>query len=58
MLLGGPLTDSRDVLLIVRAENEHQVERRLAVDGWAVNELLRTRRISPWELRLGTLDRP
>jgi len=58
VLLGGPLTDSRDVLLIVCAENENQVERRLAADGWTVKELLRTCRISPWELRLGTLDRP
>jgi uncharacterized protein YciI len=56
MLLGGPLVGSRDVLLIVRAEDERQVEARLAADCWTVKDLLRTVRISPWQLRLGTLD--
>jgi uncharacterized protein YciI len=56
MLLGGPLVGSRDVLLIVRAEDEQQVEARLAADCWTVKDLLRTVRISPWQLRLSTLD--
>ncbi|HTE38432.1 MAG TPA: YciI family protein [Reyranella sp.] len=55
ILLGGPLTGTRDVLLIVRAGNEAEVDARLAADCWTVNGLLRTVRIDPWWLRLGTL---
>jgi hypothetical protein len=58
MLLGGPLQGTRDVLLIVRAADEAQVEARLAEDCWTVKDLLRTRQIAPWWLRLGSLDRP
>ena len=56
MLLGGPLTGTRDVLLIVRAESEADVEARLAADCWRVRGLLRTLQIHPWWLRLGSLD--
>ena len=55
MLLGGPLTGTRDVLLVVRAADEAEVEARLAADVWRVTDLLRTRQITPWELRLGAL---
>lgn len=58
VLLGGPLTGTRDVLLIVRAENVAQVEERLAPDIWRVNGLLSTRQIAPWWLRLGSLGGP
>lgn len=58
VLLGGPLSGTREVLLIVRTENEQQVEARLAADCWAVKDLLRTRQVSSWPLRLGSLDRP
>ena len=58
MLLGGPLAGTRDVLLIVRAANEQQVEARLAADCWTVKNLLRTCQVTPWQLRLGSLDRP
>lgn len=56
VVLGGPLTGTRDVLLIVRAESQQQVEARLAADCWTVKDLLRTREITQWELRLGSLD--
>ena len=58
MLLGGPLAATRDVLLIVRAENEAEVEARLAADCWTVKNLLVTRQITPWKLRLGSLGDP
>ena len=58
MLLGGPLTGTRDVLLIARAGSEAEVEACLAVDCWTVKNLLVTRQITPWELRLGSLGRP
>jgi uncharacterized protein YciI len=59
VVLGGPLVGTPNVLLIVRAENETEVEARLAADVWRRNGLLRTRQIVPWWLRLGawaTLD--
>ncbi|HTB40666.1 MAG TPA: hypothetical protein VK777_26490 [Reyranella sp.] len=58
MLLGGPLAGTRDVLLIVRAGNAAEVEARLAADCWTVKNLLITRQITPWELRLGSLGDP
>jgi len=58
MLLGGPLTGTRDVLLIVRAADKAEVERRLAADCWTVKDLLRTCEIHPWQLRLGSLGDP
>ena len=58
VLLGGPLAGTRDVLLIVRAESEAEIEARLADDVWVVNDLLRRRSIAPWTLRLGALPDP
>jgi uncharacterized protein YciI len=55
VLLGGPLVGTRDVLLIVRAQDEAEIEVRLAQDVWVVNGLLSRRQINPWWLRLGTL---
>jgi hypothetical protein len=46
------------VLLIVHAENEAEVEARLAQDCWTVKDLLQTRQINTWWLRLGSLDHP
>jgi uncharacterized protein YciI len=54
-LLAGPLTDTRDVLLVFRADSEAEVEARLAEDCWSVKGLLQTLWIKPWGLRLGTL---
>ena len=58
VLLGGPLAGTPDVLLIVRAASEAEVEARLAADCWAVKDLLRIRQISPWSLRLRSLGDP
>ena len=58
MLLGGALQGTRDVLLIVRAADAAEVERRFAADCWTVKDLLRTRQINPWQLRLGALGDP
>jgi len=44
------------VLLVVRAADESEVERRLAADVWRVKDLLRTRQVTPWRLRLGSLE--
>ena len=55
VLLGGPLEGTPDVLLIVRAANEEGVIRRLEADPWTASGQLQTARITPWDLRLGTL---
>jgi len=57
VLLGGPLTGTRDMLLIVRATDEAEVEARLEKDIWVAKGLLRRRQTHPWWLRLGSLGR-
>lgn len=58
IVLGGPLEGTRDVLLVVRAEDEAEVTARLAPDVWMLNGLLERRWIAPWTLRLGDLPGP
>jgi len=57
LLLGGPLSGTEDdrirVLLIVNAESEAEVERRLADDPWARTGQLRTVSIEPWRIFVG-----
>jgi catechol 2,3-dioxygenase-like lactoylglutathione lyase family enzyme len=54
--LVGPLLGTRDALLILRAPSVEEVHRRLAADPWTTNGLLVTTQVSPWQLRLGTLE--
>ena len=56
VILGGPLEGTADVLLVMRAETADEARRQLAADPWAVQDLLRVTRFSPWTLRLGALD--
>ena len=53
--LGGPLDNTPDVLLIVRAASPEEIVGRLSADPWTVQDLLRVSRIAPWSLRLGSL---
>ena len=55
ILLGGPLDDTPDVLLIVRAGTPEEIIERFAADPWTSQDLLRISQISPWTLRLGSL---
>jgi uncharacterized protein YciI len=55
VVLGGPLENSPDVLLIIRAGTPDEILERLAADPWTSQGLLRVSRISPWTLRLGSL---
>jgi uncharacterized protein YciI len=55
--LVGPLEGTRDALLIVRASSAEEVAQRLASDPWTASGLLVTKQISPWHIRLGTLER-
>lgn len=56
VILGGPLEGTSDVLLVVRAESADEVHARLGSDPWAAKDLLRITRVTPWTLRLGSLD--
>jgi hypothetical protein len=53
--LVGPLEGTRDALLILRASSASEIADRLASDPWTKNDLLITKQISFWQLRLGSL---
>ena len=53
--LGGPLEGEREVLLIVRAEDEAEVLNRLGPDPWIRSGHLRLGSVLRWTLRLGSL---
>jgi hypothetical protein len=55
VVLGGPLEGTCDVLLIVRATTPDEIVDRLLADPWTGNDLLRVSRVTPWNLRLGSL---
>ena len=55
IVLGGPLEDAPDVLLIVRATTADEIVERLRDDPWTSRDLLRVTRIPQWTLRLGSL---
>jgi hypothetical protein len=55
VVLGGPLEDTSDVLLIVRAGTADEVVNRLSEDPWTAPDLLRVSKVMPWTLRLGAL---
>ena len=56
VLLGGPLQGTEDVLLIVRASGETEIHARFAEDVWTKKDLLRTKWVAEWWLRLGELE--
>jgi hypothetical protein len=56
VVLGGPLLGTRDVLLVIRAENSEEIIDRLATDPWTGLDLLSVSRIAGWNLRLGSLN--
>jgi hypothetical protein len=55
VVLGEPLEDSPDVLLIVRDSGPDEVARRIEDDPWASLDLLTISPISKWQLRMGAL---
>jgi len=55
--LVGPLEGTRDALLILRAQDASEIVERLATDPWTINGLLTTKQISPWQLRLGSVEK-
>jgi uncharacterized protein YciI len=53
VVLGGPLGDGAEILLIVDADTEAAVHARLAADPWTPMGLLDVAAIEPWEVLLG-----
>jgi uncharacterized protein YciI len=57
VLFGGPLAGTEQgrvrVLLIVDADGEAAIHRRLADDPWAATRQLRTVSIEPWKILVG-----
>jgi uncharacterized protein YciI len=54
--LAGPLEGGDDVLLICRGDSPEAIEAKLADDPWTGADMLRTIRISPWNVLVGGLD--
>lgn len=52
VVLGGPLGDGAEVLLIVAADGEDTVRARLAEDPWTVSGLLALKSVEPWTVLL------
>jgi uncharacterized protein YciI len=57
VLFAGPLAGTEHgrlrVLLIVEAETENEIHRRLADDPWTISERLRITSIEPWNIFVG-----
>jgi uncharacterized protein YciI len=58
IVLGGPLDGDREVLLIVNAESEEAIHKRLAEDPWMPNGMLRTTRVEGWTILLDGTNGP
>ena len=52
VVLGGPLGDGAEVLLIVDAVSDDAIRRRLAADPWSATGLLEIALIEPWTILL------
>ena len=52
VVLGGPLGDGAEVLLIMAADGEETVRARLAPDPWTVAGLLELKSVEPWTVLL------
>jgi uncharacterized protein YciI len=53
VVLGGPLGDGHDTLLIVDADSEEAIHARLAADPWTPMDLLRVAKVERWHVLLG-----
>ena len=53
--LGGPLEGTRDVLLVIQAEDSSEIVEHLSGDPWTQHGLLIVKECWPWRIRLGSL---
>jgi uncharacterized protein YciI len=54
VVMGGPVGNGDDVLLILRADSDAEIEARLAEDPWLPMEVLRIAKIDRWQIWLGS----
>ena len=54
VLLGGPLGEGDRVLLVISADREAAILRRIDADPWTPLQLLPIARVEPWQVLLGT----
>ncbi len=52
VVLGGPLGDSGDVLLAIRATDENEVRFVLQQDPWSKSGILELKSVQPWTILL------
>ncbi|MCW2947037.1 MAG: hypothetical protein JWR24_3754 [Actinoallomurus sp.] len=52
VILGGPIGDGEQALLVVEATNEREIKARLGEDPWTSMGLLRIGAIQPWAVWL------
>jgi len=52
VLLGGPLSDTDDFLLIVDAADANEINATLARDPWTQSGMLKVKDIQPWTILL------
>jgi uncharacterized protein YciI len=52
LILGGPIGDGTDTMLIVRAADEHEVRATLAADPWEPARMLKIGSLEPWTIWL------
>jgi uncharacterized protein YciI len=52
VLLGGPLEDDREVLLVIDAPGAESIRKRLAEDPWIADGMLTVERIERWTILL------
>jgi uncharacterized protein YciI len=57
VILGGPIGDGTDVLVVVDAADEDDLRATLAADPWA-DRILRIGRVQPWSLWLDSRVAP
>jgi uncharacterized protein YciI len=52
VVLGGPLGEGQEVLLVIDAASEDAARERLAADPWSTAGLLAIARVEPWTVLL------
>lgn len=57
IVLGGPLGQSGDVLLVIDATDADEIDAALARDPWSQLGLLATKEIQPWTILLQRLEK-
>jgi hypothetical protein len=53
IILGGPVGEGENILLVVRAGSKDDIYGRLAADPWTPMNLLRVSSIEHWHIQLG-----